>query len=165
MEEGTQSLAPQGDNTMVRTLLLMMLIGMVFVSRDSPPKYKPATRTGTRFVESRGQFDGDIWLSWGSGARVQFVRGFRTGYRNGGREACAQSWTGNRERLNLCKQAADRFRRGSEGYEEFVTNFYLSYADDRDIPMQTLIEFAGEESAEQVHEWADTLDKPRSLFH
>jgi hypothetical protein len=150
---------------MVRTLLLTILIGVMFVSRDSPPRYKPTTRTGTRFVESRGRFEGDIWLSWGSGARVQFVRGFLIGYRHGEWGACAQSWPGHRERLDKCEQAAHRFRRSLEGYEKFVTNFYLSYADDRDIPMQTLLEFADEESAEQVHEWADNLDKPRSLLH
>jgi hypothetical protein len=76
---------------MVRPLSLIMLICIVLISRDSPPKYKPTTRTGTRFVESKGQFEGDIWLSWATGIRVQFVRGFLIGYRYGGRETCAQT--------------------------------------------------------------------------
>jgi hypothetical protein len=99
---------------MVRILLLMMLIGMVFVSRDSPPKYRPMTRTGTRFVESRGQAEEEIWLSWGSRTRVQFVRGFLIGYMGGWAGACDESWTDNREHDRVCINAAHRFRRGSE---------------------------------------------------
>ena len=142
-------------------------MGLVFISHDSPKMYKPSTRTGTRFVESRGQLQGEIWLTWGSSARVQFAGGFLTGYHEGWMGACGQSWSGHRNRLDLCEQGAYRLRSGvfAQYYADFVTHFYLTYPNDRDIPIHTLIEFADEKTAEQVHEWADTIAKPASLFH
>jgi len=153
---------------MSRTLLLLTLMGLALISRDSPPKYRPSTRTTTRFVESKGRLQGEIWLGWGSNARVQFVRGFLTGYDDGWQGACGNGvtgLTGDRERLESCQGAAHPFHRVSDAYYvNFLTHFYLSYPEDRDIPMRMLIHFADEKTAEQVHEWVSVLDKPSSLF-
>jgi hypothetical protein len=151
---------------MARVLLLMTLVGLALISHDSGPTYRASTRTTTRFVESKGHLQGEIWLGWGSNARVQFVRGFLTGYDDGWHGACGNSFTGNREQLESCQAAAQPFHRVSDAfYTNYLTQFYLSYPEDRDIPMRMLIHFADDESAEQVHVWVTSQDKPSSLFH
>jgi|SRR5947209_9883301 len=150
---------------MARSLLLLTSIGLALISRDASPKYRPSTRAVTRFVESRGKLQGETWLSWGADARLQFVRGLLVGYLYGGRQACSLATsqydlTTSRKLSRECEQNVHHFRQGPEYYADFVTNFYLSYPDDRDIPMRMLIEFADEKNVEQIHDWRITLSNP-----
>jgi hypothetical protein len=117
----------------------------------------------SRFPESRGGFEGDLWMNWNNTQRNMFIRGFLVGHHEGFRRGCGTAvvvtkpdtkGAGPEETpIGRCLAGEQIFRREASYYEEFVTRFYTKYPEDRDLPLRTLIEDSEEKTPEQIHEW------------
>lgn len=130
-------------------VLLLCLASHVEGQAVSPP---PA-----RFPESRSFSPGKTWLAWSPSERSGFVRGFIVGHEEGYRQACTISEAGSRATLptgfDPCLEKRHLFKRDLSHYEQFITDFYRQYAEDRDVPLQVLLLQADERTPKEVHDW------------
>lgn len=131
------------------TILLLCLPCYVESQAGSP---------SVRFPESRSYSPGRIWLEWSPSERTGFVRGFIVGHEEGYRQACTASVTNNRVTASTtgfdpCLEKRHLFKKDLSYYEQFVTDFYNRYTEDRDVPLRILLSQADERTPNEVHEW------------
>jgi hypothetical protein len=105
-------------------------------------------------------------MSWNHVQRDMFIRGFLVGHREGFRRACIATIdlvksTGKPDAngTSSCFASEQFFRKEVSYYENFVTDFYTKYPEDRDLPLRILIEDSEEKTPEQVHEWMKNVGK------
>jgi hypothetical protein len=109
-----------------------------------------------RFPESRSVSPGKLWLGWSSGERTGFVRGFLIGYDDGYRRAClteaVKSQPSAAEDLDPCLKEQHLFHKDLTYYVKFVTDYYMRYSGDWDVPIRELLMQADQKTPDEVHQ-------------
>jgi hypothetical protein len=142
-------------NTSKSRLYLLLTILLCAVSQLH------AQAGGLRFPESRSYSPGKLWLEWSPSERTGFVRGFIVGHDDGYRQACAISKAVGPHPsvagvLDPCLKELHLFHNDLPYYAKFVTDFYTTYSEDRDVPLRILLLQADQKTPEQVHQWLAT---------
>jgi len=109
-----------------------------------------------RYPESRSYSPGKLWLEWSPSERTGFVRGFIVGHDDGYQRACALTragspHTGVASDVDPCLKEQHLFHKDLPYYEKFVTDFYTTYSEDRDVPLRILLLQADQKTPEEVH--------------
>jgi len=109
-----------------------------------------------RYPESRSYSPGKLWLEWNSSERTGFVRGFMVGDDDGYRRACAitsasSPHTDVANDVDSCLKEQHLFHKDIPYYEKFVTDFYTTYKEDRDVPARVVLLQADQKAPEEVH--------------
>ena len=144
------------------TSCVLAFVSLVCVG--SPPKARPSSQT-TRFPSARTQKDGEQWLLWDALERKGFISGYLSGYKSGHNEGCGQAITylvsqapaskGPDPRA-FCENAQLAFSEDKAHYIKTITEFYNTYANDREIPlpmMMWLLSDQQNKNPTQIHEW------------
>jgi len=129
-----------------------------------------STTTAQQQEESRirtvrtGASEGKLWLSWGRGTRVGFVRGYLTGIHVGYRDGCFESSkdqpssatpTATDSPFGHCLSKSLRFSNTPEYYEIQITRFFATYKSDLGLPLDELLRLLSEgKTLDQIHEWS-----------
>jgi hypothetical protein len=122
----------------------------------------------SRFPDSRGSFQGDLWMGWNHSQRDMFIRGFLVGHHEGFRRGCGTAVdvvkpitrpaeSPEDTPIGRCLAGEQVFRKEASYYEDFVTGFYTEHPEDRDLPLRILLEDSEEKTPGQVHEWVNKV--------
>jgi hypothetical protein len=118
----------------------------------------------SRFANTGRSFQGSLWMGWNGTQRDMFIRGFLVGHDEGLRRGCSsvanvtkfdaiRTESPEDSLIGKCLANQEIFRKAASYYENFVTAFYTKYPEDRDLPLQILIEDSEDKTPEQIHEW------------
>jgi hypothetical protein len=145
-----------------RMVLVRLLVGaLVLSSTLLVVLYSLSAKGG-----SGPQTPAELWLSWNSDARAEFVWGYLSGFVEGKRAACSfyadkiTLYTPNKpvspEELprQACLNALPDFPKPSKEYVDGITNYYKKYPNDRQAGMsRVLLELASPQglTIDQIH--------------
>ncbi len=108
---------------------------------------QPGTSERVRFMESRGDRPGKIWLGWEIPVREWVVMSSLVAYENGYQEGCKDAWktlSGPQHATvppgldSVCANGR-KFYGKSLSYADKMTEFYTRYPSDQDLPLTDLI--------------------------
>jgi hypothetical protein len=144
----------------------VLLSVSIFSVCQSAPQEKEAGHSA-RFPASRTIMPGEVWLSWETPIRQWFVKGFMAGYEVGYHEGCKDAASDAKTTQSDKSQDADRscpneevFNNKAGVYERQMTEFYVKYPQDRDLPLPTLARMLVSrqpKTLQQVHDWVSSL--------
>ena len=145
---------------MERVKVLICLVAILSCSGPFQLEGKPDPRQA-RFPESRSYSPGNEWLKWTAAERTGFVRGFIVGHGDGFYQGCialpdAANDPSASSKQDTCLQKQHLFKKDLPYYEQYVTDLYTRYLDDRDVPLKIVLLQADQRTVDEVHNWLKT---------
>jgi hypothetical protein len=108
----------------------------------------PQIEAQTRFTESKGVLQGDLWLKMSSEIKEATLRGYLGGYVDGQRKSCSSSGllqmskTKENHQEDIsgeCSKQIQRFHQDVKHYILVIDEFYEKYPKDRDVPFNLIL--------------------------